>query len=143
MRAISSLFFLIVPVYFLACSEGYNNNVHDTPEGALESTHGTHDSTALVTEGAPSQLQVVNRPHYHTVEIKQMKFHPQELVVNSGDTVVWVNNGITAHDVTAQPEARWTSSSMPVGASWNMVVNESSDYYCSIHVVMKGKLVVK
>ena len=144
MRAISSLFFIIVTVYFLACSEGYNNNnVYDTPESALESTHDTHDSTALVSQGAASQLPVVNRPHYHTVEIKLMKFYPQELVVDRGDTVVWVNNGITAHDVTAQPEARWTSSSMPVGASWNMVVNETSDYYCSIHVVMKGKLVVK
>lgn len=79
----------------------------------------------------------------HTVEIKAMKFHPAEVVVENGDTVVWVNRDIVAHDVTEQPSKAWTSSVMPVGTSWSLVVTQSADYYCSIHVVMKGKLVVQ
>ncbi len=82
-------------------------------------------------------------PKVHTVEIKQMQFQPAELMVQKGDTVVWINNDIVAHDVTEDPGKAWTSSLMPVGESWKMVVNESVDYYCSIHVVMKGKLVVQ
>jgi len=82
-------------------------------------------------------------PKVHTVEIKQMKFQPAELVVQKGDKVVWINNDIVAHDVTEESRKAWTSLLMPVGKSWSMVVTESADYYCSIHVVMKGKLVVQ
>ena len=82
-------------------------------------------------------------PSTHTVEIRQMKFQPAELVVQKGDTVVWINNDIVTHDVTEEPGKTWTSSVIPVGGSWSMVVNQSADYYCSIHVVMKGKLVVQ
>jgi plastocyanin len=91
----------------------------------------------------PVVLPVVNRAKYHTIEIKQMKFYPDELVVEKGDTVVWVNNGITTHDVTEQPSRMWASSPIPVGKSWQMVVTSGADYYCSIHVVMKGKLLIR
>jgi plastocyanin len=79
----------------------------------------------------------------HTVEIKQMKFQPAELIVQKGDTVVWINNDIVAHDVTEETNKAWTSSLLPVGNSWSLVATESADYYCSIHVVMKGKLIVQ
>ncbi len=79
----------------------------------------------------------------HTVEIKQMKFHPAELIVKKGDTVVWINKDLVAHDVTEESNKAWTSSLMPVGQSWSLVVTKSEDYYCTIHVVMKGKLTVQ
>ncbi len=82
-------------------------------------------------------------PKLHTVEIKQMKFQPAELIVQKGDTVVWINNDIVAHDVTEESSKAWTSSLMPVGKSWSLVVTQGADYYCSIHVVMKGKLIVQ
>ena len=82
-------------------------------------------------------------PKIYTVEIKQMKFQPAELIVQKGDTVVWINNDIVAHDVTEESSKAWTSSLMPVGQSWSLVATQSADYYCSIHVVMKGKLVVQ
>lgn len=111
----------------------------------LQQSHLITDTASVVpqtTEG-PAQLPVINRAHYHTVEIRQMKFQPQELIVSKGDTIVWVNNGITAHDVTEQPSSTWTSSSIPVGSSWQMVADETTDYYCSIHVVMTGSIIVK
>lgn len=142
MRIKSMLGFVIVAILFLACSESRKQEAINSSDDSEQSTHLAHDSTAVaISDGGA--LPVVNRPHYRTVEIKLMKFNPSELTVSKGDTVVWVNNGITAHDVTAYPEPTWTSSSMPTGTSWQMIVNESSEYYCSIHVVMKGKLVVK
>jgi plastocyanin len=82
-------------------------------------------------------------PELHIVQIKQMKYEPAELTVNKGDTIVWVNNDIVNHDVTEEANHTWTSGLMPVGQSWRMVANQSSDYYCSIHVVMKGKVIVR
>lgn len=90
-----------------------------------------------------STATVKTIPKVHTVEIKQMKFQPEELVVQKGDTVIWINKDIVVHDVTEEPNKLWTSSVIPTGKSWSLVVTQSADYYCSIHVVMKGKLTVQ
>jgi len=95
------------------------------------------------SDNAGTFSSVTNREHFHTVEIKGMKFIPAELTVAKGDTVEWINHDITTHDVTEQPTKAWTSSPIEAGKSWRMVVKKSSDYFCSIHVVMTGKIILK
>ena len=90
-----------------------------------------------------SEMMSSSRPHYHKVEITQMKFVPAELVVEKGDTVIWVNNDITIHDITEQPSAAWTSGKIEAGKSWSRIIESGRDYHCSIHVVMKGKVIVQ
>lgn len=82
-------------------------------------------------------------PKVHTVEIKGMKFQPAELKVLKGDTVVWINRDIVVHDVTEEKSKAWTSSPITTGKSWRMVVTKNSNYFCSIHQVMKGRLLVQ
>ena len=72
-----------------------------------------------------------------------MKFHPDGITVHKGDTVIWKNNDLVVHCVTEIPTNAWTSSKIPSGASWKMVVNISSSYFCAIHLVMKGKISVE
>jgi len=79
----------------------------------------------------------------YNVEIKGMQFQPAELTLQKGDTVLWTNHDIVTHDVTEEKNKLWTSVPLAPGQSWSLVVNESADYYCSIHVVMKGKLIVQ
>lgn len=139
------LFLLFTSVLLIGCSNPQENE----SAAANQDEHPDHAETeqsnpAVATDSiTPEPLQIINRPHYHTVEIRLMKFIPAELTVSKGDTVVWINNGITAHDVTELTDNLWTSSSMPVGTSWSKVITESTDYFCSIHMVMKGKLAVK
>lgn len=97
---------------------------------------------ASVPTEIDKEVALKNTATFHTVVIKQMKFEPTELNLHKGDTVLWINKDITDHDVTEETKKAWTSSKLAVGKSWIKVVNESADYYCSIHVVMKGKLVV-
>jgi len=82
-------------------------------------------------------------PKSHTVEIKAMQFQPAELSVHKGDTVLFVNQDMLVHNVTEEKSKAWGSPSLAPGDSYKMVVTESSDYYCSLHPVMKGKLVVE
>ncbi|WP_423147211.1 plastocyanin/azurin family copper-binding protein [Rubrolithibacter danxiaensis] len=84
-----------------------------------------------------------SKPAVHTVEIKDMKFTPANLTVNKGDTVVWINRDMMAHDITEADTKAWTSGPIAEGESWKMAVTENSNYYCSIHSVMKGKLILK
>jgi len=72
-----------------------------------------------------------------------MKFNPAELTLQKGDTVVFLNSDLVVHDITQEPDKAWTSSNLSPGQSYKMVVRESSNYYCSIHPTMRGKLVVQ
>lgn len=79
----------------------------------------------------------------HVIEIKQMKFEPAEINVRKGDQVRWINKDITNHDVTEESKKAWASSPLSTGQSWTLVVTESVDYYCDLHQVMKGKIIVE
>lgn len=84
-----------------------------------------------------------DKPLMHIVEINKMKFEPAEIKVNKGDRVVFVNRDLVAHDVTEQSKKNWSSSPLTTDQNWVLVVTESVNYYCSLHVVMKGKIVVE
>jgi plastocyanin len=90
-----------------------------------------------------SQTGLRNTDNFHSVEIRQMKFFPEVITVHAGDTVAWINNDIVVHDITEEKNKAWSSSPLPVGSTWQMVANNSVDYFCSIHVMMKGKIVVE
>ena len=71
-----------------------------------------------------------------------MKFEPEVLVLRSGDTVTWINKDLVDHDVMEEKSKAWRSSPLKPGQKFSRVVKTSADYFCSIHVVMKGKLKV-
>lgn len=83
-----------------------------------------------------------DKPKTHTVEIYQMKFNPATLTVHKGDTVVWINKDYVQHDVTNKDKYSWTSGPLDKGQKWSKVITKDQDYYCSIHVVMKGTIKV-
>ena len=98
---------------------------------------------AAIQKNRVEEVPLKNTASYHTVVIRQMKFEPAELKLHKGDTVLWINKDITDHNVTEEVGKKWTSSKILVNKSWSMVVKQSDDYYCSIHLVMKGKLLVE
>ncbi len=79
----------------------------------------------------------------HSVEITQMKFYPAELRVKKGDKVVFVNHDLVTHDITEESKKVWSSSPLVTDQTWILVVTESVNYFCSIHPVMKGKIIVE
>jgi plastocyanin len=102
------------------------------PSGETEDKTGTSE----IPEGKQA-------PSLYVVQIEQMKFLLADISVHSGDTVMWINNDMVAHDVTEEKNKAWSSSLLQPDKSWKFVVKESADYYCSIHVVMKGSIAVK
>jgi plastocyanin len=96
--------------------------------------------TVLLASGCSSPP---DQPATHTVEIKDMKFVPEAITVKKGDTILWINQDITNHDVTEEKTKAWASGPLKSGASWKMAVSDNADYFCSIHVVMKGTIRVE
>lgn len=111
--------FLIIALMFTSCSGNSTEKSGETP------------------------ADIVSTPKSYTVEIKQMAFNPAEITVNKGDTVIFINNDILAHNATEETSKLWASPDLEPGQSWILEAKVSSDYYCTIHPVMKGKIIVK
>ena len=74
-----------------------------------------------------------------TVVINQLQFVPAEIEVEIGTTLVFVNNDIVDHNVV-QIDSTWWSPILKPQDHWNLKVMDSATYYCSLHVVMAGKI---
>jgi plastocyanin len=97
-------------------------------------------------ENAPPETDTVkeeNKPATHTVEMIKMTFQPGVIKVKRGDRIVFVNHDMLTHDITEESRKAWTSSPLPTDQTWILTVTESSGYYCSLHPVMKGNIIVE
>jgi plastocyanin len=79
----------------------------------------------------------------HVVTIEDMKFQPATLTVQHGDTVVWKNQDITPHTVTAA--GKFDSRNIAGGQSWTWKAEHTGrfDYVCTYHLGMKATVVVR
>lgn len=98
--------------------------------------------TCLLLNSCNTSTSNAEKPKTDTVIIDQMKFTPATITINKGDTVLFINNGIVAHNAT-EVNKTWASPTLNNGDSWKVAPDKSAEYYCSIHIVMKGKIVVK
>lgn len=82
-------------------------------------------------------------PTVHTVTIDATSYQPAELRARVGDTVIWVNKDLFPHTATAK--GLFDSGSIPTDGSWRYTVTTPgvTDYDCTFHPTMKGKLLVE
>jgi plastocyanin len=119
--------------FLLACNNQSEQSGTSSPDNTMDSTQ--IDTT--VSTAPPIQNE-----HIQTIEISKMKFNPEELTIHAGDTVVWINNDMTNHCIT-EVNKGWTSSTVAPGQSFKKAITKNTEYYCAIHMVMKGKIQVE
>src|SRR6516165_8235867 len=80
-------------------------------------------------------------PKTHHIAIKGFKFEPAKLEVEVGDTVIWTNEDIVPHIVTAE---KFKLKSMDQGESSSLRAKQKGafPYFCRFHPTMKAELVV-
>jgi plastocyanin len=120
--------FLFIPLFYQCTS-------------SPESNASGEDTSSYVPENGMS-VSSATTSHADTVMITDMKFIPASLHVKKGDTVIWINNDLVSHCITEELAKSWTSGPVPAGTSWKMVITSGAEYYCAIHQVMKGSLVL-
>jgi plastocyanin len=95
---------------------------------------------------APQQSSrpAANQPSQREVVIRGMKYQPADLTVHVGETVVWKNDDIFPHTVSAADQS-FESGTIQPGASWTYVAKTAGAhaYICKPHPNMKAKLVVE
>ena len=80
----------------------------------------------------------------HTVTIDATSYSPKTLTVRVGDTIVWVNEDLFPHTVTAKT-GRFDSGDIAAGESWTYTVKAEGmfGYFCTYHTTMKGTLRIR
>jgi plastocyanin len=81
-------------------------------------------------------------PKVHTVVIDDMTFGPAPSGVRAGDTIVWVNNDMFRHTVTAKDKS--FDLDLAPHAKGQVVLKSAGavSFYCRYHPGMTGKIVV-
>ena len=97
-------------------------------------------TTAPPTTEAPTTTTTVA----NQVTIINLAFDPASLTVKAGDTVTWVNDDTTAHDIVAD-DGSFDSGNLAPGASYQFVFATAGTvpYHCSIHPQMTATVVVQ
>ena len=79
-----------------------------------------------------------------SVEIRDSKYAPEDLVVAPGTTVRWVNQDEETHTVTSTTEA-FKSGGLNLGDEYTHTFATPGvyPYTCALHEFMRGTIVVK
>lgn len=108
----------------------------------LASCTKTEPSVPEIPQTQPSE-QKATVSQTQNITIAAMKFEPNNIAASVGDTLIFTNNDIVAHNVTQVPDAKWASPLLQPGESWTFVLTQSDSLYFSIHPTMKGYIEVK
>jgi plastocyanin len=78
------------------------------------------------------------------VVMKGIKFVPDSLTVKVGQTVTWLNQDNTDHDIVAV-QGEFKSGLFGQGKSFSFTFAKAGTYayYCSVHPNMKGTIIVQ
>jgi plastocyanin len=79
-----------------------------------------------------------------TIDLKNIKFAPQDATVKVGQTVKWVNQDTVDHDVSAKSGADFKSDLFGNGKSFEWKADKAGtvSYVCTVHPGMVGTLKV-
>ena len=78
------------------------------------------------------------------IKIDNFSFSPPQLTVALGTTVVWVNNDDVPHTVVGVHQ-EFRSKALDTGDKFSFTFAKAGtfDYFCSVHPMMTGKIVVR
>lgn len=81
----------------------------------------------------------------YRVEIHEFAFSPKELTVPAGARIVWTNHDEEPHTVVSAAGAFKPSQALDTDDSFSTVLDKPGTYayFCGIHPMMVGKIVVR
>lgn len=96
----------------------------------------------LLVVGLPRQriaakTAAIRKPVEHQVRIAAASFHPEDLKIRAGDSVVWTNDDIVPHTATAR-DSSWGTGLLNAGQRKEVRFDSagSVEYFCRLHPSM-------
>jgi plastocyanin len=82
-----------------------------------------------------------------TIDMKDIKYVPEDATAKAGDTVTWTNSDAVAHTVTKSdgPGEDFDSGTIAAGKTYQMAFQEPGkiSYVCTIHPNQTGTLTIE
>lgn len=100
----------------------------------------------LLFNGKFSKTEIIqNTTSPNSVELLNLQFNPSVINVKVGDTVTWTNKDSVIHTVTSYSGNELSSKILKTGETYSHTFTKAGtfNYYCSIHVAMKAKVIVE
>lgn len=119
----------------LRIRSGFRARVLRTRPGMTASVAAAVFLTVLA--GAPASAAEIK------VGIDNFTFNPKVVTVKTGDTVVWTNKDDIPHTVTDPGKFRSKALDTDDSFSFTFTTPGSYSYFCSLHPMMTGKIVVE
>lgn len=85
-----------------------------------------------------------NQPAAISVTIDNFSFTPKEITVSKGTTVTWINHDDVPHTIVST-DKKFKSTALDTDEKFSFTFSDSGayGYFCSVHPVMTGKVIVK
>lgn len=109
---------------------------------SVDKDNGVIDSSISESSNVEKTKTDIESFAKNTIIIRGMKYDPEVLKISKGDTVTWINKDYFIHNVVESQNENWSSPEFDKDESWKMVFSENTEYYCSLHKTMKGKILV-
>ena len=79
-----------------------------------------------------------------SITIDNFSFTPKEVTVAVGTTITWVNHDDVPHTVVS-PDKKFRSKALDTDDQFSFTFTDAGtySYFCSVHPIMIGKVVVK
>jgi plastocyanin len=79
-----------------------------------------------------------------SITIDNFSFTPREITVAPGTTITWVNHDDVPHTVVSTNQ-KFRSKALDTDDQFSFVFTDAGtyDYFCSVHPMMTGKIIVK
>jgi len=145
-----ALVILLAIIYFISTSKnsGVQTNQEQipTPEVPTSSSNSLPENIPTPTTNTKPTPAVksapLTSPKTLNVSIVNFSFNPQVLNIHKGDTVVWLNQDSTSHQITG---GSFSSSVFSSGQNYSFTFNITGtfSYHCAIHPFMTGTIIVQ
>src|SRR5690348_9557736 len=85
-----------------------------------------------------------DQPVATSITIDNFSFTPKEITVSKGTTVTWINHDDVPHTVVS-PDKKFKSRALDTDDKYSFTFSDSGTYgyFCSVHPVMIGKVIVR
>ena len=113
-------------------------------ETTTSAAPGATSGETTISE-APTTTEAATPPEDAIgVSISGFAFNPNPVTIESGQTVLWVNNEAVSHTTTSDDDL-WNSGSLRTDAQFFFTFEQPGEfaYFCSIHREMTGTVIVE
>ncbi len=111
----------------------------------LSACGGDGEATPEATEATPAAAEATVAEGAVRVAMKDFEFAPEDVEVEAGQTITWVNEDTAQHDAVAAEGDGPRSQLFNQGESYSWTAEKAGriEYVCTVHPGMDGTITVR